>query len=1022
MSALANGEVSDGNRSKRLLENGYHSLNSENATKFKVRKVSATRDFPHMCGHDYLVVKSEMKGNVTPEVGGNHAMLKTDASQELANFDLPQDAEINGVVASASESTVTKNETDVKVLSHEDLESSVGEDGSKSLDMFSERVDAGDVHDMVAVTHQMVLHFKYMESESLKDHESKSVDMEFAKDGNVKETKASANQLRNGEVAAFVKHLDEDVVKASGEVGRLIQGKISVPSPKNKFHRRRISATRDFPLYCGVTSAPPIDHNERLKFTSGEPLCGVSDANEEKGVEALKSGADTTSSLERRTKMVEEYPSGKLGTTAEVGDPVLSMSSGYAIERGEPRNSDLNVTEPVGTVSSQKNPQDTVVADGDEKDQSLSSSQMGSLGHAHRTNRRATGDIVFSGQDDNHVIVNALVAAKHCPWRQDKSTAISGGLMFGSHSNKMKTARGSKSKAVAKKKMVKVHSKPPLKKKAISPCKHSVDGPGAIYLQDEGESGSESEFPLPSVDVTLPPFGPSSDTGNARNKVREILRLFQTLCRKLLHGEESRPDMPKIKRIDLVATKIMKKKGKEVNTDRHYVGPVPGVEVGDEFQYRVELAIVGIHRLYQAGIDSMIFEGKKVATSIVASGGYDDDMENPDVLIYSGQGGLKVKDKEPQDQKLEKGNLALFNSISTRNPIRVIRGSKEKDIDSQDSRGKLVTKYVYDGLYTAENFWKETGSHGKSVFMFKLIRMPGQPELAWKEVKKSKKSRTRHGVLVDDISGGKEPFPISAMNTIDNETPQPFYYIKKVRYPDSLYLRPAKGCDCVGRCSDSRKCSCALRNGGQIPYNHNGAIVEAKTLVYECGPHCKCPPSCFNRVSQHGIKLPLEVFKTKSRGWGVRSLSSISSGSFICEYVGEIIEDKEAEKRVNDEYLFDIGQNYTDCSLNPDGSESSDQAVEEGGDGYTIDAVEFGNVGRFINHSCSPNLYAQNVLYDHDDKRVPHIMLFAAENIPPLHELTYHYNYVVDQVHDSEGNIKVKSCYCGASDCTGRMY
>uniref|UniRef100_F6H7Z2 Histone-lysine N-methyltransferase, H3 lysine-9 specific SUVH6 n=2 Tax=Vitis TaxID=3603 RepID=F6H7Z2_VITVI len=104
----------------------------------------------------------------------------------------------------------------------------------------------------------------------------------------------------------------------------------------------------------------------------------------------------------------------------------------------------------------------------------------------------------------------------------------------------------------------------------------------------------------------------------------------------------------------------------------------------------------------------------------------------------------------------------------------------------------------------------------------------------------------------------------------------------------------------------------------------------------------------------------------------------------------------------------------------PDAQSSSCEVVEDAG--FTIDAAQYGNVGRFINHSCSPNLYAQNVLYDHDNKRIPHIMLFAAENIPPLQELTYHYNYTIDQVRDSNGNIKKKSCYCGSDECTGRMY
>lgn len=87
-----------------------------------------------------------------------------------------------------------------------------------------------------------------------------------------------------------------------------------------------------------------------------------------------------------------------------------------------------------------------------------------------------------------------------------------------------------------------------------------------------------------------------------------------------------------------------------------------------------------------------------------------------------------------------------------------------------------------------------------------------------------------------------------------------------------------------------------------------------------------------------------------------------------------------------------------------------------------IDAAHFGNVGRFINHSCSPNIYPQNVLYDHNDKRIPHIMFFAAKNIHPLQELAFDYNYKLDQIKDSNGNIKKKDCLCGSCKCRRRMY
>jgi euchromatic histone-lysine N-methyltransferase len=102
-------------------------------------------------------------------------------------------------------------------------------------------------------------------------------------------------------------------------------------------------------------------------------------------------------------------------------------------------------------------------------------------------------------------------------------------------------------------------------------------------------------------------------------------------------------------------------------------------------------------------------------------------------LIYTGQGGnVMSSDKDPEDQKLERGNLALKNISEEKNPVRdVIRGS-----ESMDGKSKI---YVYDGLYLVDSCWQEMGSHGKLVYKFRLRRIPGQLVLALKEVKQSKR-------------------------------------------------------------------------------------------------------------------------------------------------------------------------------------------------------------------------------------------------------------------------------------------
>ncbi|XP_047048172.1 uncharacterized protein LOC124653149 [Lolium rigidum] len=565
-------------------------------------------------------------------------------------------------------------------------------------------------------------------------------------------------------------------------------------------------------------------------------------------------------------------------------------------------------------------------------------------------------------------------------------------------------------------------SKVKLKDKEAS----ALDGDDGIWKAIGGNEGKLKMYLsgpscVPSIRRHVQHGGQSAD---ARSKVKMLCRKFQFICRTLVQDAEQHS--VKSSRIDLAADKIIRTLP---GYTKHgaIMGEVPGVEIGDEFLYRVELALVGLHRPYQGGIDTMKDHNDTlIAISIVASGGYPDELSSSGEVIYTGSGGKPAGKKENEDQKLVRGNLALKNCIKTKTPVRVIHGFKGPNREEgSHSKAKEVSTFTYDGLYNVVDSWLE-GPPGSRVFKYRLQRIPGQPELPLHVAKGLRKSIVRPGICIADISQGKEKTPICVINNIDNARPTPFKYITRNRGP-SLTANRSQGCDCTDGCSDSANCTCIVKNGGEIPFNFNGAVVHAKPLIFECGPSCKCPPSCHNRVSQLGMKIPLEVFRTAKTGWGVRSLRSIPAGSFICEYVGELLHGQEANQISNDEYLFDIGQNYDIWKdmpsaipgLNPSGARSLTMEDDEG---FTIDAAEYGNIGRFINHSCSPNLYAQNVLWDHDDKRVPHIMFFADENISPLQELTYDYNYEIGHVHDVNGVVKVKYCHCGSAQCRGRLY
>ena len=75
--------------------------------------------------------------------------------------------------------------------------------------------------------------------------------------------------------------------------------------------------------------------------------------------------------------------------------------------------------------------------------------------------------------------------------------------------------------------------------------------------------------------------------------------------------------------------------------------------------------------------------------------------------------------------------------------------------------------------------------------------------------------------------------------------------------------------------------------------------------------------------------------------------------------------------------------------------EKSKDDVSESIPEFCVDAGSTGNIARFINHSCEPNLFVQCVLSSHHDLKLARVMLFAADNIPPL-QVWYSFFYSND--------------------------
>ena len=93
----------------------------------------------------------------------------------------------------------------------------------------------------------------------------------------------------------------------------------------------------------------------------------------------------------------------------------------------------------------------------------------------------------------------------------------------------------------------------------------------------------------------------------------------------------------------------------------HHFGPIPGIEVGMSWQYRVQVAGTGIHRPPVSGIAGQSSIG---CQSIVLAGGYEDDEDHGDWFYYTGSGGRDLSGNKRTDgqsfsQTLTRDNLAL---------------------------------------------------------------------------------------------------------------------------------------------------------------------------------------------------------------------------------------------------------------------------------------------------------------------------------------------------------------------------
>ena len=120
-----------------------------------------------------------------------------------------------------------------------------------------------------------------------------------------------------------------------------------------------------------------------------------------------------------------------------------------------------------------------------------------------------------------------------------------------------------------------------------------------------------------------------------------------------------------------------------------------------------------------------------------------------------------------------------------------------------------------------------------------------------------------------------------------------------------------------------------------------------------------------------------EIRESPGMGWGLFAREEVSQGDFIVEYTGVKIPTKVADESKS-RYLFEIDKKWT------------------------IDGEGQSNRGRWLNHSCMPNVEALGEGHK--------VLFYALRDIFPGEELTIDYG----QEYFDEF-IKPHGCKCGAA-------
>ncbi|KNZ47308.1 histone-lysine N-methyltransferase SETD1 [Puccinia sorghi] len=147
-------------------------------------------------------------------------------------------------------------------------------------------------------------------------------------------------------------------------------------------------------------------------------------------------------------------------------------------------------------------------------------------------------------------------------------------------------------------------------------------------------------------------------------------------------------------------------------------------------------------------------------------------------------------------------------------------------------------------------------------------------------------------------------------------------------------------------------------------------------------------------------KKQLKFSRSPIHDWGLYAMETIPAGEMVIEYVGEVIRQAVADRREKLYERMGIGSSY----------------LFRVDDDLVVDATKKGNLGRLINHCCSPNCTAKIITINGEKKIVIYAKVtsqFVFFYVELGDEVTYDYHFPKEEV-------KIP-CLCGSVKCKGTL-